>query len=114
MIRLHKSKWGTYHAPLNEELPWAVHDSRGTIDGGGSCTECGACECQCPFCGSINADQIHGNDGEFCCPKQSKNNPDGECIGLSFSYYMLDDGSTNMCEACAEKEGLKIVDCDCK
>lgn len=71
-------------------IAWTIHDSRGYVDGGRACDECGACEC--------------GNHEE--------QTDEGECIGLSFSFVCL-DGGENLCSKCAEKAGIEIVECDC-
>ena len=80
---------------------WYVNDTRGYLDAGPACDECGACECQ-DMCGE------EGCNAVLC---QSCEHDDGadrpECIGLSVAYVCLDGGDA-LCEACAEKEGLPI------
>lgn len=107
---VHESRVGTYHPPDGVDVAWTINDARGYTDSGPSCDECGACECECPFCGSSDTEKIHGDP--YCCDKQKLNNPDGECIGLSFAFVCL-DGGESLCEACAEKAGVQIVPCDC-
>ena len=41
--RVHVSKMGTYHAEPSADCAWTINDTRGTIDGGPACEECGAC-----------------------------------------------------------------------
>lgn len=80
---------GGYANVFDNSAQWIIHDSRGTIDGGPACDECGACGC----------------DGGYY--------PDGhDCIGLSFAFVCLDGGET-LCPECAEKAGITIVECDC-
>lgn len=81
---------------------WTIHDSRGYIDGGSPCDECGRCECApCPCGGKVcdNNDCQHGQH-------------DNSCTGLSFSFVCL-DGGNNLCRECADKAGVSIVECDC-
>ena len=94
--QIHRSKVGTYHPAETKDAAWTIHDSRGYIDGGSPCDDCGACECD------HQHDSCEVEDCEVC----------QECIGLSFSYVCL-DGGDNLCEECAEKEGITIIDCDC-
>ena len=115
--KVHVSKFGTYHpAPCKHnragsrvcDCPpvWTVNDTRGYLDGGPACDECGACECEpCPDCGhaSCSADHMH-KEGYV---------EGTECIGLSFCFVCLDGGEV-LCPACAEKAGVKIVPCDCE
>ena len=85
---------------------WYVNDTRGYLDAGPACDECGACECECPWC-ATGPDKCHTGE---CCTKQSENlalHDGSECIGLSVAYVCLDGGDA-LCEACAEKEGLPI------
>ena len=84
--RAHTCTWQDPASPA-----WAVHDSRGYIDGGSPCDECGACDCS---------------------PHHEDETDEGNCIGLSFSYVCL-DGGDNLCEACARKAGIEVVECDC-
>jgi hypothetical protein len=87
---------------------WYVNDTRGYSDPGPSCDECGACECECPWCASSDADKVHGVEGEgYCCAKQAENNPFSECIGLSVAYVCL-DGGESLCEACFEKADITL------
>lgn len=95
MIRVHKdTHTGCYHPVPGDDVDWAVHDSRGYADGGPSCDNAGQ---------------------EGCIGCECANHTDGgdECVGLSFAYVCM-DGGESLCEACAEKEGLEVIDCDCK
>ena len=84
---------------------WYVNDTRGYLDAGPACDECGACECErcddCirPVCCSADATEFQCKAGEV--------SHNGECIGLSVAYVCLDGGDA-LCAACAEKEGLPI------
>ena len=80
----------------HEGCEWYVNDTRGYIDAGPSCDECGACECESDHCAAPH-------DCEECSEKYS----DGEfeCVGLSVAYVCLDGGDA-LCRACAEKVGL--------
>jgi len=84
--RAHTCTWQEPASPT-----WGIHDSRGYIDGGSPCDECGACDCS---------------------PHHEDETDEGNCIGLSFSYVCL-DGGDNLCEACARKAGIEVVECDC-
>jgi hypothetical protein len=85
-LRVHVSKMGTYHPDPTADVAVTVNDTRGYTDGGPSCEECGACECD-----------EHDDEG---------------CIGLSFAFVVLDGGET-LCTDCAEKSGIEEVPCDC-
>lgn len=112
---IHRSKWGTYHpAPCDsqEHLPanglWTIHDTRGMIDGGPACDECGKCECGiCEGCQAIPP-----CDACKCQCEEDDATHNEECIGLSFAYVCLDGGEV-LCEECAHKAGISITDCDC-
>lgn len=91
---------------------WTINDTRGYLDAGPACDECDACECddcpvtRSPLCkcacpGGVNAG-YHGDEES-----------DHECIGLSFAFVCL-DGGESLCEDCAEKEGIQIIECDCE
>lgn len=72
---------------------WYVKDTRGYIDAGPACDECGACECEpCQACHGT-----HNNCDDW--------DSDSECIGLSIVYVCL-DGDEALCEACAKKAGI--------
>ena len=103
MITLHVSDIGTYHPDPKADVAWTVNDTRGYIDGGPSCDECNACQCLCDAC------DAEGADAHECEHWQE----DSECVGLSFAYVCLDGGEA-LCEACTEKEGLNVKECDCK
>lgn len=103
---IHRSSVGTYHpAPCTQPIAhdyhgscdgaWTINDTRGYLDGGPSCDECGACEC---------SPDMH------TCLAEPDN--DVECIGLSFAYVCL-DGGDSLCEDCA-KDVVEIVPCDCE
>lgn len=105
MIYLHQDTYsGLYH--VDPEAPdgvaWTVHDTRGYMDGGPSCDECGACECECSECGAL------GQAAHECAHASE----DQECIGLSVAYVCLDGGDA-LCEACAEREGIEVKECNC-
>ena len=108
---IHISKHGTYHPAPESEEAWTVHDTRGYLDGGPPCDECGACECnicegECGECGTPC-------DERAC---RCENHGDGECIGLSFAFICLDGGDT-YCRNCfgnlASKGEVVIEDCTC-
>lgn len=84
---IHQSKVGTYHPAPFCLQDWTIDDTRGYLDAGPTCDECGACEC-----------------GTYC--------DEHECIGLSFAFVCLDGGET-LCSECAEREGITIVPCNC-
>lgn len=131
---IHRSKVGTYHpAPLRMATPdtleatrehwqandtradepeaWTIHDSRGSIDGGSPCDECGACECESEA--ACCQENMHYGRSQCCAVTHGEDDDMSRCIGLSFSYVCL-DGGDNLCEPCAEKEGIKVVACDCR
>lgn len=90
----------TAHDPVKAPVAWTINDTRGTIDGGASCDECGACECcDCRY------------DHKAECTVHDENA--GECVGLSFAFVCL-DGGESLCEACAGKAGIEVIECDCK
>ena len=91
-IRVHKDWTGIFHPVPDDDVAWTVNDTTGYMDEGPSCDKCDACECE----------DEHG-----------RLHIGAECIGLSFAYVCLDGGEA-LCEECAEKEGLQIIDCDCK
>jgi hypothetical protein len=100
LVRLHRSKLGTYHLP--EDLKpgdeqWTVHDSKGCLDHGPWCDDCGACDCR-----------KVGND----CLKEHAEVRDGEsCVGLDFAYCDLDSGDV-LCPTCMMRNyNLQISDC---
>ena len=88
---IHRSKVGTYHPEPAESVAWTINDTRGYLDGGPACDECGACDCV--DCGNLKCE----------CD---------DCIGLSFAY-VCPDGGDALCEECAKKAGIEIVPCDC-
>lgn len=106
MDRLHRSEMGTYHADPDSDVAWGVNDTRGTIDGGPECSECGQCECPShgddPICRcdcDVHVDAFHSGEAE--------------CIGLSFAYCCL-DGGESYCQDCFDKlDDVEVVDCDC-
>ena len=112
MSTIHQNKVGTFHPAETIETQlggaqWTIHDSRGTMDGGPACDECGACECM------LCAD----SDGAFdACRErhrmcQCDQGEEMECVGLNFAFVCLDGGDTLCCD-CAEKAGVEIVPCD--
>lgn len=88
-------------------VAWTIHDTRGTIDGGSACDECGKCECAWCECAEHLGKEVPR------CQTHFSDDADGDCIGLSFAFVCLDGGET-LCEECAEKAGITIVECDCK
>lgn len=127
---VHVSKVGTYHPACGNDCrsgvdcgtaAWTINDTRGYMDGGPSCDTCGACECDagmgpCPVCGEIVTSPSETADGRniYSCGDASRVLlcHGEQCIGLSFVFVCL-DGGESLCEECAEKEGITIVDCDC-
>ena len=113
---IHVSTYGTYHPNPAADVAWTINDTRGYIDGGPSCDDCGACECdKCEKCGeTFCVEGIVGpgivQEGSSYCDHDPGSH---ECIGLSFAYCCL-DGGESLCEDCAEKAGIRIVPCDCK
>lgn len=105
IAELHVTKYGTYHPNPESEretgVAWTVNDTRGYIDGGPACDECGACECE----------TVDGTP--LCAIEQDNGKPvESECVGLSFAYVCLDGGDA-LCRACADKEGITVKECDC-
>lgn len=103
---IHETKWGTYHPGADDNGAWTVNDTRGYLDGGPSCDECGACECgDCQDCGLPE----HECDCAGC--------EGGECIGLSFAYVCIDGGEA-LCEECFystdEDVNVTVIPCDCE
>jgi len=121
--KVHESRVGTYHpAPAmcgcgwrgggleasehNQldghavvgDAAWTVNDTRGYIDGGSACDECGECECELDAA------------GEKACLDDQDSAED--CVGLSFAFVCLDGGEA-LCEECA-KGVVEIVPCDCE
>lgn len=100
-IRVHKSSVGTFHPVPIDDVAWTVNDTRGYMEYGPSCSECGACECSISGCDAYTPlCQCDCYEGE------------SECIGLSFTYICLDGGDI-LCEECAVREGLEVIECDC-
>lgn len=133
MSVIHRSRVGTYHpAPCSceprEQIAcvcgptWTINDTRGSNDFGPACDECGACECPLVTheflfdhkgnrCESVR--RIHKS---CCCGIRRKEFDILDqvyCVGLSFAYVCL-DGGESLCEECATKAGIEIVECDCK
>lgn len=89
-MTIHVSTVGTYHpAPFED---WTINE----FSGAPSCIKCKRCDC--PSCES--------NRLGFICKEL-------DCMGLSFAYVNIHDDSESLCESCATKAGIKIVDCDC-
>ena len=42
MREIHESRVGTYHPNPKQDVSWTVNDTRGYIDGGPDCEECGS------------------------------------------------------------------------
>jgi hypothetical protein len=102
---IHRSKFGTYHPSPSSSVAWTVNDTRGYIDGGPACEECGACECERCSCGNCD-----GTAPYHACDSSPE---DSECIGLSFAYICLDGGDA-LCRECFEKDDtVDVIDCDC-
>lgn len=99
MDTIHRSRMGTHHPAPDAEVAWTVHDTRGYLDGGSPCDDCGACDCET------------NRDGQPLC---ALGEGEVECIGLSFSYVCL-DGGDNLCEECFEEgdDTPEVVECDC-
>lgn len=106
MARVHVSDVGTYHKDPKAESGWTANDTRGYLDGGPSCDECGACECCCEECGGDSHDHAE------TCETGGGDSADDECVGLSFAFVCLDGGDT-LCEDCAEGV-IEVVPCDCE
>ena len=100
-MKVHVSKVGTYHPDPKQDVAWTINDTRGYIDAGPSCDDCAACDCE---------DKTHDH-GDDCGPYDDEESQG--CIGLSFAFVCL-DGGDSLCEACAKKEGIEIVPCDCE
>lgn len=127
---VHRSKFGTYHADPKADCAWTVNDTRGYIDGGPACDECGACECNttrecaadgCEDCrAAVKSNRAeHGvtdaERREFLNEKSCANheNADTPCIGLAFAFICL-DGGDSLCLDCADKAGIEVIECDCE
>jgi len=107
MNYIHESTVGTYHPDPKSKIAWTIHDSRGTIDGGPSCDDCGACECSPCEDGC----ELDDHTPVIAC-SCSVHNPDAECVGLSYAYVCL-DGGDSLCTDCIEGDEVEIVPCDC-
>ena len=93
MIAIHRSPDNAYHPAPGAPVAWVVRDARGFAVIGPRCERCGACECvPCP----CHGEPIHERG----------------CVGLSFAYVRLDTLDA-LCEACARRQGLEVVPCDC-
>lgn len=105
------TKPDTYTASWQEDPPglvrWHEHNTRGYLDGGPACDECGACDCATAdcLCGSGD-DKVCQVEHDEECDYYTGENESG-CIGLSFGYSSLDGGDF-LCEDCVD-----VVDCDC-
>jgi hypothetical protein len=82
------------------DCEWYVNDTRGYIDAGPACDECGACECK---------NEEHGCPAPHDCAECGDKYSNGkyECVGLSVAYVNLDGGEA-LCTECAEKAGLPV------
>ena len=67
-ISLHETPYGTFHSNPDSEKTWTIYDTRGTIDGGPSCSHCDACECYSCF-------EIHKNDPNRPCSSRGRASP---------------------------------------
>ena len=118
-MTIHVSTVGTYHPQELNGGGWSINDTRGYLDAGPSCSECGRCECAiCPviegdmseYAREYARDYHAGSDS----PHKVCYHGDGvSCVGLSFAYVNMDDGAESLCEDCATKAGIKIIPCDC-
>lgn len=104
---IHVTPYGTYHPGADDNGAWTVNDTRGYIDGGPPCDECGDCECgDCEDCKAsppCTACKCQCEDGDH----------PSECIGLSFAYVCLDSGDS-LCSDCFAREvPASVVPCDC-
>ena len=87
------------------QTPWYIQDTRGYMDAGPSCSECGRCECVWSYSDRLTYQGLavhqawereHGDQDEL------------ECVGLSYIYCNPDDGAENLCEDCALKAGITV------
>ena len=108
MNQIHRSSVGTFHPAPGSEVAWTVNDTRGYMDTGPSCSECGDCACEKCHCGTpepLCQCHAHLSFHQMCNHEV--------CIGLSFAYVCL-DGGESLCQACFEKEGdVEVIACDC-
>jgi hypothetical protein len=94
MATVHRTLEETYHPNPADPVPWVLRDARGFAVVGPPCERCGACECTpCP----CHGEPIHERG----------------CVGLSVAYVRLDHW-TALCEACAGREAIAVVPCDCR
>ena len=87
----------------HEGCEWYVNDTRGYLDEGPSCDECGACGCD--PCAHEVAPIFGAKHGAYPSACYRCNDSERECIGLAVAYVCLDGGDA-LCRACAEKVGL--------
>lgn len=90
-----------------------IHDTRGYIDAGPSCSQCGACEC--PEVAYENQDGIchHPACFDTCgeCGELTESygyDIPQECIGLSYCLIDLDGGDA-YCTGCVDDSELDEV-----
>lgn len=95
---------------------WIRHDTRGTLDGGTACDECGACDCptvaecakeyDCKPCKAVlKARPVAGKDKACGASGACGTQGTRECIGLSLAWVLLDGGDT-LCDPCAAEAGV--------
>ena len=108
MASIHETKVGTYHPAPTETVAWIINDTRGYIDAGPACDDCGACECP----NRLHCDASQPHKACETCDQCHSDTP-AECIGLSFAYVCL-DGGDSLCEDCARSECIDIIPCDCE
>ncbi|MAH44876.1 hypothetical protein CMI37_03555 [Candidatus Pacearchaeota archaeon] len=115
MIRVHQTVVGTYHPVPGDAVAWGVNDTRGYMDAGPSCDECGDCDCiPCTDSGfsDLHLECTLDHPACVCAEIEDVTGEMVECVGLPFAYVCLDGGDV-LCEECAEQEGLQVLDCNC-
>ena len=81
----------------------------GYMDSGPTCSKCGTCECTYNAFSQVD---YAGRDAHEAYENDIGDQNGFECIGLSFAYCNMDDGSESLCEDCATKAGITITPCD--
>ena len=113
MIQVHETSVGTYH-PVNpgnlNSNHWTANDVRGYSDIGPSCSECESCEC---VYNDYQGVDHSGRDAHGAMENEGAMDDYFECVGLSFAFCNLDDGSESLCEDCFNKIG-DVVPCNCQ
>lgn len=87
---------------------WYIQDTRGYLDAGPSCSECGACECEPDKCDCLIVSTRPHNHHEDCQNIDVMDEATENCVGLSYVYCNPDDGAENLCEPCAMKAGITL------